>query len=227
MLIAVISDVHSNFPALKAVLEKIDELKVKKIFCCGDVVGYASMPNECIKEIIKRKVVCVTGNHELALINKEFLSWFNVNAIKALLWNEKNLKEFAWRWIKKLKERRKIKIGNKKILLAHSLDSCFDYVFDASKDMIEYWLEKYGVDIIAIGHTHIPYIKKIEKGILINPGSVGQPRDQDNKASFALFDEKTMETEIIRVSYNIDAIANDIKARGLPEFFAERLYQGI
>jgi putative phosphoesterase len=226
MLLAFISDIHSNFAALKAVLEKIDELKIKKVYCCGDVIGYASMPNQCIKEIIRRKIACVMGNHEAALIDKKFLVWFNYDAIKALIWNEENLNEKYKEWIKKLKERKIIK-ANKKILFAHSIESCFDYVFDASEEMIDYWLKKYDVDVIVIGHTHIPLIKKTKQGLLLNPGSVGQPRDGDNKASFALLNTATMEVEIVRVAYDIDEIARDIKQKGLPEFFAERLYKGI
>jgi len=228
MLVALMADIHSNFPALKAVLAKIDELGVEKIFCCGDVIGYASMPNQCIKEIIKRKIACVMGNHELALLDKKLLGWFNDKAIEALLWHEKNLEDFAWRWLKKLGLKKKIKANNKKFLLCHgSPESCLEYVYFVSDEILEHWLCKYKVNTITLGHTHIPLIKKTKQGLLLNPGSVGQPRDGNNKASFALLNTATMEAEIVRVAYDIDEIARDIRQKGLPEFFAERLYEGV
>lgn len=229
MKIAIISDIHGNFPALKEVIKEIKRKKIKKIFCCGDIIGYASMSNECIKELIKNNVKSIYGNHEYALLNDDKLNWFNYYALKALIWHKENLKNFSWRWIKKLKEKIIIKIANKRIMLVHgSPESCFEYVWqDTSEQTFLYWLEKYNVDILVFGHTHIPFIKNIENQIVINPGSVGQPRDGNNKASFCIIDLKNNQSEIIRINYNIDKIAVDIKRKGLPKIFADRLYFGI
>jgi len=228
MKIAIISDIHSNAIALKEILNEIEKRKIKQIYCCGDIIGYASMPNECIKELVKHNIKSIYGNHEYALLHNEALSWFNYNAIKALLWHKENLKRFAWEWIKRLKERRIIKASGKKIMFVHgSPDDCFEYVWPSTSDEIfEYWLNKYNIDVLVLGHTHLPFIRKIKNKLVINPGSVGQPRDGNNKASFALLDLKNMNAKIIRVSYDIDAIAQDIKAKGLPHIFADRLYLG-
>lgn len=229
MKIAIISDIHSNFPALEEVLKEIKKRKIKKIFCCGDVIGYGSMPNKCIKELIKNNVKSIYGNHEYALLNENSLSWFNYQAVKALLWHKENLNKNAWRWIKKLKEKMIIKIANKKIAIFHgSPNSCFEYVWEeTSQEIFNYWLEQYNVDIIILGHTHIPFIKNIKNKIIINPGSVGQPRDKNNKASFCIINLKNFNSKIIRINYNIDKIAKDIMKKGLPKIFADRLYIGI
>lgn len=172
MKIAIISDIHSNAVALKRVLNRIKEEKVKQIYCCGDVIGYASMPNECIKELIKHNVKSIYGNHEYALLHNKALTWFNYNAVKALLWHKENLKSFAWEWIKKLKEKIILKLSCKKILFVHgSPDNCFEYVWPTTSDEIfNYWLEKYSIDILVLGHTHLPFIKKLSNGLILNPG---------------------------------------------------------
>ncbi|MEM2768758.1 MAG: YfcE family phosphodiesterase [Candidatus Pacearchaeota archaeon] len=228
MKIAIISDIHSNFIALKEVLREIKKKKIKKIFCAGDIIGYASMPNECIKELIKNNIKSIYGNHEFVLLNFQYANLLNYQALKALIWHKENLENFAWRWIKKLKEKLILKIGSKKIMIFHgSPENCFEYIWpDTSKEIFEYWLKKYNVDILIFGHTHIPFIKNINSKLVINPGSIGQPRDGNNKASFCIIDLENLEAKIFRKIYDINKIAEDIKQKGLPRIFADRLYLG-
>lgn len=228
MQIAIISDIHSNAIALGAVINEIKNRGIKQIFCCGDIIGYASMPNECIRELIKNKVKCIYGSHEYALLHHETLSWFNYQAIKALLWHRENLKRFAWEWLKKLEEKMVVRLDGKKIMFVHgSPNNCFEYVWpETSNEIFSYWLNHYGVNALILGHTHLSFIKKLKNGLILNPGSVGQPRDFDARASFAIVNLKTMNAKIVRVNYDIDVIAEDIKAKGLPNIFADRLYIG-
>lgn len=226
MLIAFISDIHANFEALKTILERIDDLEIKKIYCLGDIVGYGPDPNECIENIRGRKIPSILGNHECGVIEKN-TSWFNIYAAQSIWWTIENLTEKNLNFIKTLPEKVELTLNNRRILLVHGSPNnpTWEYVYENNVDAG--FVEKLNYDIIVMGHTHIPFIKKVKNKLVINPGSIGQSRDGDFRASFAIVDLKKLEAKIIRVEYDVEKVARKIIKAGLPEFLAIRLYGGI
>ena len=222
-MLAIISDIHGNLPALKVVLEKIEDADL--IICAGDLVGYNPYPNEVIWEIKKRKIPCILGNHDRAVITDDY-SNFNIYAKIAAMWTRKALTRENLIFLASLKSSmRSLEYENFKISVHHG--SPWDEDYYVYPDMVrESILEYENPDLLVLGHTHVPFIKRFKKGTILNPGSVGQPRDGDPRASYALADIKRGIYEIKRVEYPIDEVAERILKEGLPEFLARRLYIG-
>lgn len=226
MILPVISDIHSNLDALEMVLEKIDS---DRIMCCGDIVGYYTQPNECIEKLKGLKIISVTGNHDLACITGD-TSGFNPYAKEAIDWTRKVIKDKNIEFLCNLKRKIRLKIDNVNIMVVHGSprDPINEYIFPSTPDStLKSFLESENVDILIMGHTHIPFIKKFEDKLIFNPGSVGQPRDGDNRASFAFLDVPTKEVKIYRIKYDIDKVVTAIGDEKLPSFLGERLYNGI
>ena len=226
MILPVISDIHGNLDALEMVLEKIDS---DRIMCCGDIVGYYTQPNECIEKLRKLKAISVTGNHDLACVTGD-VNEFNPYAKEAMDWTRKVIKDSNVEFLRNLKRKIQIKINNVNIMMVHGSprDPLNEYIFPSTLDStLKSFLESENVDILIMGHTHIPFIKKFEDKLIFNPGSVGQPRDGNNRASFAFLDVPAKEAVIYRVKYDIDKVAAAIVDEKLPYFIGERLYNGI
>ncbi len=223
--IALISDIHSNLEAFEAVLKEMKKYKIKKIFCLGDIVGYGANPNECIDLIRKNKIKSVLGNHDYEAINLQNIDWFNPIARNAILWTSKQLTETNKEFLKSLPTCSEFE----NMYLAHGSprDNLYEYVFP---DVNEFDLREFFImankNVIAVGHSHIQFIKKNNSKIIINPGSIGQPRDLNSKAAFCFFDTKGLNVKLKRVDYDIGKAANKILKAGLPKFLAERLYLG-
>ncbi|MDY6985578.1 MAG: metallophosphoesterase family protein [Candidatus Thermoplasmatota archaeon] len=220
MLLALISDIHSNLPALRATLEKIDELGAEKIICCGDIVGYNSFPSECFYELSKRGIESVMGNHDYAALTGD-TKGFNKYAAEAIEWTRKN---FDTKKLSSLP----IRIEKDDILFTHgSPRSIFEYIFpDSSRDLLESIADKERAFTV-LGHTHVPMMVETKKGIYINPGSVGQPRDGDPRGSFALLDSERKKVSFQRLEYDIDETVRANRKAGLPGFLSDRLYLGV
>ncbi|MCP8305251.1 MAG: metallophosphoesterase family protein [archaeon] len=226
--IAFVSDIHGNLDALNAVLGTMSQ---KSIFCLGDLVGYGANPNEVVEWARENDVKCVMGNHEYAVITKD-VSWFNWAAQRAVFWTRSNLKSSNMEFIKKLPKRMKLEIEGIKILLVHGspTDPIFEYVMpDTHRDLFDYYLSSNGVDVVCLGHTHIPFMYRFDKGIVFNPGSVGQPRSGDPRACYAILTIKGGDVQIEHelVEYDVESAARKIMEAGLPQFLAQRLYRGI
>jgi putative phosphoesterase len=226
MKIAIISDIHSNLEAFKAVLRDIDNLKIKKIFCNGDVIGYGYAPNKCLDIIKRREIKCTIGNHENAVI-LENTSGFNVYATEAIEWTISHITKENLKFIKNFPERIGITVNGFKILMVHGspFDPVNEYVFP------DYPLEKIvkavNVDVVVMAHTHVPFIREIEGCLMINCGAVGQPRDHNPDACYVTLNVKERKAEIRRVKYDVKTAAENIVKSGLPEFLAQRLFLGV
>jgi predicted phosphodiesterase len=248
MICAVISDVHANVEALHAVLARIDELPVEKIFCLGDVVGYNADPDACMDLVLSRAAATVRGNHDKAVAGIMALDWFNPVAREAVLWTRRSLGPEALTKLRMLREGPHD--AGEGILLCHGTPYDEDAYMvgggsmEESRQCLEEDYPK--VRVCFHGHTHCPLVAswrkrgrsprvhtgeermELEEGAvyLINPGSVGQPRDGIAWASFGILDTKRMLYQNLRVEYPVRETQRRILAEGLPPALARRLAEG-
>ena len=240
---AIISDIHSNLPALESVLAKIDTLDIAKIVCCGDIIGYCAHPNEVIGKLRNILTVSIRGNHDVALMDPREAEAFNNYAREAIFWTRATLTLEHLDWLKGLKDQEQ----SGDIILAHgSLFDPDEYVyspFQAAKS-----LEIAPCRMVAVGHTHYPEVYRFEPSTglcrdilasegeleleegyryMINAGSVGQPRDGDWRTAFAVYDDAgSGKIEIHRVDYDVHSAVDRIKDVGLPVMLGDRLFEG-
>jgi len=244
MRVAVLSDIHANLPALEVVIRHIESLAVDALLCCGDIVGYGAHPGDCVDIVRTKAVRCVRGNHELALLDPRQADSFNEYARDAIYWTMGALNRTQLDYIKALSDNARWE----DFILAHgSFIDPDEYVFSEHQAHANLLITPCRLG--CIGHTHYPeayfldpdgdvhsnpdgifgegkFELKPGNRYLVNVGSVGQPRDGDNRASFALFDLKEGWAEIIRLEYDINRAAEAIKDAGLPPILGTRLYQG-
>lgn len=215
---AIISDIHGNYPALKAVLSKIDELNCKEVICLGDVAGYYSMINECIEELRIRNIHTLLGNHDYYLINDVGCPRSNT-ANKCLQYQKSVITENNLKWLKTLQP--KFNVNQYSYVHAGWNDNIDEYLYQIPDKYFDEFEQEYFFS----GHTHIPKIQIFISGKkYANPGSIGQPRDGDARASFLLIEDN--EYKIVRVNYDIDLIAYQMKHLGFEERVYKSLYHG-
>ncbi len=224
MRIAVISDIHSNLHALEEVAGAIEEEDIDMVLCAGDIVGYGAFPNECCEIVERLADRAVVGNHDLAAVAKD-TRLMNPYAAKAAEWTSEHLNGDSKLFLDSLKTGARFALDDSAAGLFHgSPTSVWEYIFedDVGSDM----LETAKVDIIVLGHTHVPFIKDFGRKCVLNPGAVGQPRDGDSRASFAIMDTGTGSRRIHRLDYDIDGAADAIMKAHLPQLLADRLFSG-
>jgi predicted phosphodiesterase len=239
MRILVFSDIHSNLTALEAVLNAAGN--VDAYWCLGDIVGYGPDPNECI-EIVRDlpNLVCVRGNHDAAALGEVDQQTFNHEASLAITWTKRNLNAKSQEFLLALPE--KVVIDNVCIVHGSPRNPVWDYIMDYMSAVRTF--QFFDTRICMVGHTHVPAIWKesakepprapvldfhkikILTKTILNPGSVGQPRDNDKRASFAIFEKEESTWELRRVGYDIESVQNRIKNSGLPWRHALRLAEG-
>jgi len=228
--LVIISDIHANREALEAVLNDIKQrTDVKEILCAGDVVGYGPDPAACCELVRKLKIPVVQGNHD-ANIDLSNLGWFNWMAQQALVWTSQNVGQENREWLMNLPKKFEKKILGKKVAMVHGSprDPVYEYVtHDTPNDVLRHFLNMTKADVLIMGHTHIPFVVKIGKRLILNPGAVGQPRDGDPDACYAVVDMKNLKAEIVRVEYNIQACAEKIYRTNIPNYLADRLFDGV
>ena len=240
--VLVISDVHANLTALEAVLA--DAGKVDQVWCLGDIAGYGPDPNECIERIrALPKLTCMMGNHDYGAIGDMNLETFNVDAKKALLWQREVLTESSKEFLRTFSQEVLVR-GNVSLVHGSPRDPIWEYIMNTLVARIN--LDFFETLWCFVGHSHFqavfqyhadtddmtievprpgePYALK-ERAIL-NPGSVGQPRDRDPRAAYAIFQPKARIWEPHRVEYDIPAVQKRILNAGLPPRHAERLSGG-
>jgi putative phosphoesterase len=224
---AFLSDIHSNHDALYSVAEQIAGLKV---FVLGDVVGYGAEPSKVLEWVRTSSTVTVQGNHDYAVGTGD-TDWLNSSAAFAASWANRILSPEELAYLRGLPVKSKFELEGFRILMVHGSpdDPLHEYVFPQTHEaLFDHYLEKSGVDIIALGHTHFPFFKNSRRGIVFNPGSVGQPRDGDPRSSYAVLDlgGRVPKVEHYRVAYDIERAASKIYAAGLPRPFGLRLFTG-
>jgi len=225
--IAVISDIHSNLEALQEVLSHVGDMEV---YCLGDVVGYGANPNEVVEALREREVLTVLGNHDHAAVTGE-TGMFSTRAAMAAIWTTKVLKPSNLAYLRALPKERRLRLGDAEGYVTHGSpdDTLWEYVDPRTHEQLfGHYLEKLQVQFIGLGHTHVPFVSDKTGGTVFNPGSVGQPRDGDRRASYAVVSVAGEAVKVghFRVEYDYEAAASKIKAAGLPGQFADRLCSG-
>ncbi|RMF97477.1 MAG: metallophosphoesterase [Candidatus Schekmanbacteria bacterium] len=244
MKIAIISDIHSNLEAFESVLKKIEKIDADSIYCLGDIVGYNANPNECVEIIREREIPSLMGNHDRVACGIEEPIFFNPVAREAVLWTRGELSQKNRDFLCQLPE--KMNISNEILCVHGSPRDADEYIFgEATAEKCLNYLEDYeiGIKICFFVHTHfkaaystanispsegskIKFHLKENYIYLINPGSVGQPRDRDWRASFVVFDsEKKLITYYLE-EYDVEKTAEKIRKKELPLYLAERLFEG-
>ncbi len=217
-MIAIIADIHGNFPALVSVMNEIDRLECKQIYSLGDVAGYYCMINECIDLLRKRSITHLLGNHDYYLsqglpcprsgaaticlyhqrkvVSKENLSWLDQSK-KSIFYNNISMVHGGWN------------------------DPIDEYLYEIE----EHYFNDLAGEIFLSAHTHVQKLFHFSEKIYCNPGSVGQPRDEDNRAAYAVITDDQISLK--RVEYDIDEIAFRMKKVGFNPYFYSNLFHGI
>ncbi|WP_336362468.1 metallophosphoesterase family protein [Halalkalicoccus salilacus] len=218
MRVGLVSDIHSNRVALEAVLE--DMPAVDALACVGDVVGYNPWPAECVDAVREREIPTVMGNHDRA-VAEDTAFRFNSMARAGVEHARRVLDDDRLEWLGALPDERTVLDGRVKLVHGHPDDpDRYTYPEEFSASMLD------DEELLVLGHTHVQGHERFEEGIVCNPGSVGQPRDGDPRAAYAIADLDAREIEERRVEYDVDAVADAVERAGLPESIARRLYEG-
>lgn len=221
---AFISDIHGNYSALKAVLRDIDLQKVDKIYCLGDLVGYYSQINEVIDTIKKRRIECIIGNHDYAMVHNGGIIERSKTCTNILTKQLNYITSENLEFLRRLDATMTIEIGQYKIFAVHGgLNNHIDEYLSNLSDNYFKALDK-SITHVITGHNHLPKVKHYGNILYANCGSVGQPRDYNPMASYAIFEEGKY--NIRRVSYNIDETIKQMKVDGFPDYIADVLHKG-
>ena len=238
MRVAVVSDIHSNLHALEATLAAIESEAPDELWCLGDLVGYGPRPNECCAAIAERADLCLAGNHDLAVRGAIDLEEFGGEAAVAARWTREVLAPEAQALLDRLEP-----AGTAQgVALYHgsARDPIWEYVL--SDEAARATLELTDSPLVLVGHSHVA-LQVVESGIelapvgtelelggaraLLNPGSVGQPRDGDPRAAYLLLDLDTQHASFRRVEYDVKSTQREMRDAGLPEMLAGRLELGL
>ena len=244
MNLAIISDIHANFPALEAVLATCEKRGVDSIWCLGDVVGYGANPDDCARAVSDRCELSLVGNHDLAVLGDLEVSSFSPAAATAVEWTRANCEPETIEYLRGLEpadETREVGLYH-----ASPRDPVWEYVL--YMDQAAECMRVQSGRVSLIGHSHVALFfaapegddgelrgshveagTRLEAGSgrwLLNPGSVGQPRDGDPRAAWLELDTEAWTATYHRVEYEIDRAAGAIEEAGLPGQLARRLYVG-
>ena len=218
MLVGVISDVHANLVALEAVLDDVPP--VDAMLNAGDVVGYNPWPAECVAAIRERHVPTVMGNHDRMVVTERNFRG-NAMAAAGVSYAREHLDDDQRAWLADLPDVLRLFDGRVKVVHGHPDDpDRYTYPELFGPDLLD------GEDVLVMGHTHVQAHEVYDGGIVMNPGSVGQPRDGDPRAAYALVDLEAMTVEERRVEYDVEAVIEAVEDAGLPRRTGERLLQG-
>jgi len=242
MRILIISDIHANYTALEAVLN--DAGTVDETWCLGDMVGYGPDPNAVVEQVRElTHLTCILGNHDVAVIGRMPFEAFNGDARRSLVWTEKVMTADNIDFMRTLPQIAKVR-GD--VTMAHGSprDPIWEYVLNTLSARLNF--DHFDTPYCFVGHSHAQAMFQLnEKNdrvtleittpgdiipltprCILNPGSVGQPRDRDPRAAYAIYDSKAQTWEARRVDYNIPEVQERIRQAGLPEKHAVRLSEG-
>jgi len=244
MRVLVLSDIHANLTALEAVIDDAHGA-YDAVWCLGDTVGYGPEPDECVQRVRSLGAVTVIGNHDWAVLGSMDVEDFNYEARRAVMWTRDHLSDASVAWLAALPSH-PITIGNYTLTHASPRDPIWEYVLYPSIASANF--EHFDTRFCLVGHTHVPALHVMVQDenklrllaptfgaemalkenwrVILNPGSVGQPRDNDRRAAYALLDTDSSVWEPRRVDYLIEVTQNRMRQAGLPERLINRLAFG-
>ncbi|MBI5823285.1 MAG: metallophosphoesterase family protein [Chloroflexi bacterium] len=242
MRILVMSDIHANYTALVAVLKEAGE--VDETWCLGDLVGYGPDPNAAVEEVRDIKnLTCLLGNHDVAVIGRMPLETFNGEARRSLMHHEKVLSASNMDFMRSLPSKTKVR-GEATMAHGSPRDPLWEYILNTLSARINF--DHFDTPWCFVGHSHIQCLFALDEKtdrvsleqvkpditiplhpkLILNPGSVGQPRDRDPRAAFAIYDTEARTWTPRRAEYNIAEVQERIRSAGLPEKHAARIAEG-
>jgi len=240
MRVAVISDIHANYHALETVLAGIDAARVDAVWCLGDTVGYGPRPNKCCEIVQAGAELCLVGNHDLVVLGELAVSDFNDEAAAAATWTAEVLTPEARSFLAHLKPLAARE--GAELFHASARDPVWEYVLSEDAALATFELTE--APVVLVGHSHVALAltfdgTEVAGGLapagtkvdlsgrwLLNPGSVGQPRDGDPRAAWLLLDLERRFAQFHRVAYPVERTQEEMKERGLPRALAARLERG-
>jgi diadenosine tetraphosphatase ApaH/serine/threonine PP2A family protein phosphatase len=244
MRVTVVSDIHGNLHALESVLAALERERIDALWCLGDLVGYGPRPNPCCAAIAARADVCLAGNHDLGVLGAVPLEDFSPDAAVSARWTRAVLGVAARSYLEELSP--EARVGDLGIELYHAsaLDPVWEYVLDPISMRAS--IDASRSRIVLVGHSHVPLVALLDgddfrgghapagtvvelngSKALLNPGSVGQPRDGDPRAAYLVLDLATNTARFHRVDYPVERTQAEIRERALPAPLAERLAHGV
>jgi predicted phosphodiesterase len=241
--IAVLSDIHGNLHALEAVLESLEADPHDAFWCLGDLVGYGPRPNRCCALIAERADICLIGNHDLGVLGRLDLEDFSPDAAASARWTAEVLEDDPRRFLESL-ESQSVR-GEIALYHASARDPVWEYVLTPVAALASF--SSTDARFILVGHSHVALAFALvdwtletiiapegteldlsgEGRWILNPGSVGQPRNGDPRACYMVLDLEGERAEYRRIEYPVELTQEEIRERGLPEPLAERLAQGL
>jgi len=240
MRYGIISDIHSNLEALEAVVSALRRLHVQRVLCLGDIMGYGASPKQCLSLLKQIKAVSVAGNHDWAVSGKLNASYFPSDGKEAIAHNRNHLVLDDFEYLNGLD----LVYKNQSLIMVHGTlhqPELFSYLDTSAKaDETSNLMDR---NICFVGHTHVPQVYVKQEGLIfpseipefelkpncsyiVNVGSVGQPRDENPKASFCIYDTDLRMIEIKRIKYDVELSQKKILEAGLPTFLAQRISYG-
>jgi len=241
MRYAILADIHGNLDAFESVLQDIDAKGgVDVLWCLGDIVGYGPEPSACLALLREYPHICVAGNHDWAAIGKIDTVDFNPDAAAACKWTAGQLTSADKKYLQNLP--RMVARGEFTLVHGSPRDPLNEYIFSALSAAGNFM--HFGTAHCLVGHTHVPAVFSDSEGgcrkvslppvlhlvggrLILNPGGVGQPRDGDPRASYAIYDEAERVIYGYRIPYAIAAVQEKMRRCGLPAYLSERLSEGL
>jgi predicted phosphodiesterase len=237
---ALVTDVHGNVAALEAVLQRVDELGIERVYCGGDLVGYGAHPNEVCDLIRGRKIPTIHGNYDYAIGRDELDCGCAYTTVRdrelgrrSVAWTLAHTTPESKAYLRGLPFDLRFELGPDTVHLVHgSPRKRNEYLFEDKSDRLFERLAAgstaAGDSVLAFGHTHRPWIRRVAGVLLVNCGAVGKPKDGDPRAAFAVLerDAGALRARIERVPYDVEASADAVRRAGLPPEYADALLTG-
>jgi len=236
--IAILSDIHANLPALEAVWADVEREEISEVYHLGDLVGYNPYPAETVAFVREKQIPGLAGNYDLAVAGRDpdpvaaYLKK-GISAVgrTAYDWTRKRVSDEDCEFLLGLPLRLDLEIEGLRLTLVHgSPQSIREYLYpDAPEEKLRGLLSPTGADLLLCGHTHKPMVRPVDGRLVVNPGSVGKPKDGDPRAGYLILnlEDGRVEPELRRVVYPVDKVAALIRRTDLPPAMADSLERGV
>jgi putative phosphoesterase len=225
--VAAMSDVHANLQALESVIQDAEQRKVDMFVNAGDAIGFGPYPNEVIELLSEKNVLSVLGNYDLEVIEGKA----NAEDEKKLAWKfaRQELSRSCECYLFSLPRELRLEVAGKKLLVTHGTpESIEEHIYHKTPaERLKTLVDAARAEIIIVGHSHEQFWKQVNGASIVNPGSVGRPGDGNPQTAYAILSFNPFKTELVRLDYNVQAAADALRKKGMPESFAQMLLRGV